>query len=393
MRTAIPRYLFISISCLILFSPLKAQEDNPTTIGGYGNAFYKYDANASASNINFERFVLFFGHTFKGGISLMSEVELEDAKVSGGEPGGEVALEQAYLKFDFDADRYLVAGLFTPRIGILNENHLPNSFNGNERTQVERYIIPATWRELGVGYYCNSLPLNYTVAVVNGLNSASFEHGSVIRGGRYEGREAAANSLALTGAVQLASGAVTSQVSGYYGGTVGLSSRDADSLNLSGGLFGTPVFVGEANVQFNMDGFTGRVLGAYVSIPKAEDINNAYGNNTPEAAFGAYAEVAYNLLHGSSSPATRQLLLFARYETLDMNATIPSNGIMDGTLRQHHVVTGVTYLPIANVAIKADVRFAATGEENPLIPVNADPSALPYESANTLITLGFGFSF
>jgi hypothetical protein len=34
-------------------------------------------------------------------------------------------MEQAYLKFNLNAKQYLVAGLFVPRTGLLNENHLP----------------------------------------------------------------------------------------------------------------------------------------------------------------------------------------------------------------------------------------------------------------------------
>jgi len=67
--------------------------------------------------------------------------------------GGEISLEQCFLKFNLNRDNYLVAGLFTPRIGIMNENHLPTTFNGNDRPFVETLIIPSTWREVGVGLY------------------------------------------------------------------------------------------------------------------------------------------------------------------------------------------------------------------------------------------------
>ncbi len=148
--------------------------------------------------------MLFTGHKFNDKISVFSELEVEDAKVSGGESGGEVAIEQAYLKFNLNPNQYIVAGLFMPRIGILNENHLPNTFNGNERNYVETFIIPSTWRELGVGLYgtLNNLPIGYSVGLVNGLSSEMFEHGSGIREGRFEGRNATGNNLAITAAVQ-----------------------------------------------------------------------------------------------------------------------------------------------------------------------------------------------
>ena len=233
--------VFLAIASMFFLFPkiLKGQEGNftvedslnsrlsstnATVIGGYGDAVYQNNFNAKMSSIDLERVVLFVGHNFEN-ISFFSELEMEDAKVSGGESGGEIAFEQAYLKFNLDQNHYITAGLFLPRIGILNESHLPTEFNGNERTQVETNIVPSTWRELGVGFYgnINFLPLNYSIAIVNGLNSQMFEHGSGIREGRYEGRNATANNLAVTGSMQLYSGKIKLQASGYYGGTVGLA--------------------------------------------------------------------------------------------------------------------------------------------------------------------------
>jgi hypothetical protein len=366
-----------------------------TTIGGYGDAFYQRNSRLGTAKMDLERFVLFTGHKFNDKISVFSELEVEDAKVTGGESGGEVSIEQAYLKFNLNANQYLVAGLFLPRIGILNENHLPNTFNGNERNYVETFIIPATWRELGVGLYgnLNSLPINYSVGLVNGLSSQMFEHGTGIVDGRFEGRNASANNLAITAAVQFYQGNFKAQVSGYYGGTIGVNKRKADSLGVTSGVFGTPVALGEADVQYAANGFSVRVLGVIVSIPDASNINRAYANNTPQTEYGAYAEVGYDLFHLMHNPKDKQLVVFVRDEKLDMNASIPSNGVTDGTLNQNFVVAGLTYLPIRNVAIKGDVRIAHTGPQNPNLIINPNPVAQPYQPNYNLINLGVAFSF
>jgi len=366
-----------------------------TTIGGYGNAFYQHNSSLKTSKINLERFVLFTGHKFNDKISFFSELEVEDAKVAGGEEGGEVAVEQAYLKFNLNANQYIVAGLFLPRMGVLNENHLPNSFNGNERNYVETFILPSTWRELGVGFYgsLNTIPLNYSFGLVNGLNSASFEHGSGIREGRFEGRNASANNLAVTAAVQYSPGDFKFQLAGYYGGTIGVSKLKADSLGLSSGTFGTPVAIGEADVQYAKDGFSVKVLGTIVSIPDASAINRAYASNTPKTEYGAYAEVGYDLLHSSAGNHDKQLIVFVRDEKFNVNASIPSNGVVDGTLNQNHVVAGFTYLPIRNVAVKADVRIVHTGAQNPDLVINPNPVAQPYQPNYNLVNLGIALSF
>jgi hypothetical protein len=366
-----------------------------TTIGGYGDAFYQNNSRSQTSRLDLERFVLFTGHKFNDKISVFSELEVEDAKITGGESGGEVSIEQAYLKFNLNANQYLVAGLFLPRIGILNENHLPNTFNGTERNYIETFIIPSTWRELGVGLYgnLNNLPISYSVGLVNGLSSQMFQHGTGLQDGRFEGRNATGNNLALTAALQFYQGNFKVQISGYYGGTIGVNKRKADSLGVTSGIFGTPVALGEADVQYTSNGFSVRVLGTIVSIPDASDINRAYANNTPQTEYGAYAEVGYDLFHLTGKPQDKQLIVFVRDEKLDMNASIPSNGVIDETLNQNYIVAGFTYLPIRNVAIKADVRIAHTGGQNPELIINPNPVAQPYQPNYNLINLGVAFSF
>jgi hypothetical protein len=372
----------------------KASDKHSTYIGGYGDISYQRNNNLQQAEINLNRAVVFIGHRFNNKISFFSELELEDAKIAGGEPGGEFAAEQAYLKFTLNKNIFISAGLFIPRIGLLNENHLPAEFNGVERPIVEQYVIPSTWRELGIGISgkLERMPLNYTFAVCNGLNSASFEHGSGIREGRYEGRNASANNLAITGSLQFIPGLFRFQISGYMGGTVGLPKKEADSLKLNSGIFGTPVILGEANVQFENKGFAIKALASVLSLPDAEDINRVYDNNTARVIYGAYAEASYNIFETISRLNSHKLILFARYEKLDLNSSIPQNGIFDGTLKQDHLIAGLFYLPINNVIIKADLRLQKTAEPNDALTLDPE-SNNQFKTTNTFLNLGLGYSF
>ena len=366
-----------------------------TVISGYGSAFYQRDFNQQQATVTLERAVLFVGHQFNSKISVFTELEIENAKVEGGSEGGEVAMEQAFLKFNLNPRQYIIAGLFVPRIGILNENHLPVNFNGVERPLVEQMVIPATWRELGVGFYGRSgkLPLNYSIALVNGLNSAAFEHGTGIRKGRAEGRNATANNLAITASLQYNWRDFKFQLSGYTGGTVGLNKRNADSLNLKSGTFGTPVYLAEANVQYTHNAFSAKALFANINYPGAGKVNMAYAKNIAENMYGAYAELGYNWLYTKQNQSS--FITFIRYEYIDLNATIPTmpKGIYDGTLKQQHIVAGFTYLPIPNVAIKADIRLLHTGAQNPDLINGPLPNAIPYSQNNTFLNIGIGYSF
>ncbi len=293
-------------------------------------------------------------------------------------------------------DIYLVTGLFTPRIGIINENHLPTTFNGNDRPFVETFLIPATWRELGVCLYGKSnkiTGLNYSLGLVNGLNSGSFEYGTGIREGRFEGRNASASNIAITGSLLYYINHFRIQASGYYGGSAGLTKREADSLQLSYGAFGTPVMLTEADIQYNHNGFEFRALATMVQISEADKINLAYANNTPNEMIGAYGEIGYNLLHLFKKDTQKNLTLFGRYEYLDLNYKIPENGITNDLLKKSFLIGGLTYQPIKGVTVKADYVFRTTGEPNPALIVNPFPQALPYYKTNGFFNLGIGYSF
>ena len=183
------------------------------------------------------------------------------------------------------------------------------------------------------------------------------------------------------------------QLSSYAGGTVGVSKKEADALNLDSGPLGTPVLLAESDAQYNIKAFTLKALATIVSIPEAEKINAAYSNNTPETAYGIYAEASFDFLYTKKTERKRSLLGFARYEIMDLNSEIPSNGIDDPILNQKHFIAGLCYLPIPNLALKADVRLSNTGDQNPALITNPDPSAPGFKNDNSFINLGVGFSF
>lgn len=367
-----------------------------TTISGYGQAKVQYDFRYHTATANLTRNVLFVGHRFSNKISFFSEMEIENARVEGGSPSGEISMEQLFLKFDLTRDLYLQAGLFIPRIGIINENHLPTTFNGNDRPYVEQLVIPAVWRELGIGLYGNirSVPgLNYTLSLVNGLSAGAFENGSGIAEGRQEGSNASASNLAATGSLLYYIQNWRLQVSAYYGGSAGLTRRVADSLQLASGPFGTPVMLDESDAQYDNHGFSARLLGVIVRIPDAFQINRAYANNTPLLMAGGYAEIAWDFLAAHHSENARHLTVFLREERMDLNEEIPANGITNGINRKAYSVVGMSYQPAAGVIVKADFVLRKTGDRNPDLIVNPFPQALPYYRSNGFFNLGFGYSF
>lgn len=372
------------------------RSDRTTVISGYGEVKVSYDQQLGTGVANLTRNVLFLGHRFNDHISFFSEMELENARVENGRAGGELSMEQLFIKFDLTKDIYLTGGLFIPRLGIINENHLPTTFSGNDRPFVEQFIIPSTWREIGIGLYGRSRRwqgLNWSVGLQNGLDAGAFEHGSGIREGRGEGANASAANLGLSAALLYYVGKFRLQGSGYYGGAAGLTQRQADSLQLDYGLFGTPVRMLEMNAQYLGEKFRVKALAAQVDMPDAQRINRAYANNTPERMFGAYMELGCDLWSWIRPTEKRDLIAFVRCETLDMNAVVPDNGIDDPTLRRTYVVAGLAYAPTHGVNVKADYVLRTTGGPNPALNINPYPQALPYFTQNGFVNIGVAYSF
>ena len=123
-----------------------------TSISGYGELHYNNIRADSGDQqeIDFHRFVLFFGHDFTDRIRFFSEFELEHSLAGDGEPG-EVELEQAYVEYNLGNETHAKTGLFLVPVGIINETHEPPTFYGVERNDVESIIIPSTWWEAGAG--------------------------------------------------------------------------------------------------------------------------------------------------------------------------------------------------------------------------------------------------
>src|SRR6185436_2439107 len=172
----VPRCPPLLVPVMLLFAlPLQAQDSERTTVGGYGEVHYaNFSGPDTPGEINVKRFVVYLAHTFNERIAFRSELEVEDAKVEGGEEGGEVALEQIYLDYILSPAFTLRAGLVLPPLGIVNETHEPPTFNGVERPGFDNDVIPTTWREIGVGVV-GALPgasgVSYRAYLLNGLKA------------------------------------------------------------------------------------------------------------------------------------------------------------------------------------------------------------------------------
>jgi hypothetical protein len=293
-------------------------------------------------------------HSFSQRISFSSELEVEDARIEGGEPGGEVAVEQAYLDYMLSPAATIRAGLVLPPIGILNETHEPTTFNGVDRPQFDHDVIPATWRDIGIGVVGNlpgSSGLNYRVYLLNGLVASGFSAEEGIREGRQEGHEASFANPSLTGRLEWARPGLRVGGSFWYGGSA------AQDPALGTGSFDNAVALVSADARYDVGPFMFRGVVANVSIDDAEAINAVYGGQVGSRIAGGYLEGAYNVLSKLAPQSTQRLDAFIRHERYNTQAGVPAGVVRDDALARRITTFGLTYKPVYNVVFKGDYQL------------------------------------
>jgi hypothetical protein len=300
---------------------------------------------------DFHRFVLLFGHSFSNRIKFWSELELEHALVEGGEETGEVALEQAYLDFLIKPYFNLRAGMLLTPIGIVNERHEPPSFNGVERPFVETLIIPTTWRELGFGATGDlGRGFRYRAYLLSSLDAARFDAEAGISEAKTSGFEASFRNPAKAARFEYAGVRRLLLGASLYTGRAG--------FNIPG--LNPGVTIGEFDGRYSYRRFDVRGLFANTWVTKAGELNRrleaqtGLNPNVASVMRGYYFEPAYHLL---PRRYRNDIILFGRYERYNTQQRMPQDFVPLPQFNRSSWVTGVTYKPHADVAVKFDYVF------------------------------------
>ena len=321
------------------------------SIGGYGEALYVDPSDrlddgspsGETASADLLRAVLYFGYKFDDRFLFNSEIEYEHA-VAGEEAAGEVAVEFAYVDYKPSPRLGARGGLLLVPMGFINELHEPPIFFGGQRPEVERFIIPTTWREIGLGLYGDAGPVSWRAYLVTGLEAVGFTGSSGIRGGRQEGSEAVAEDLALTGRVDWVP---------TPGLLLGLSGFAGDAAQGTAGVDRARVIMWDAHAEWNWKGLHLRGLFVRTRLDDAFAVGTVTGEAVGSQMNGYYGEAACNVL--AMSPSTQQELSpFFRYEAYDTQAEMPSGSSADSGNDRSVRAWGLRYRPIPNVAIKAD---------------------------------------
>jgi hypothetical protein len=330
------------------------------SLAGYGELTYenfkgtKDDGTPSGKRdqADFLRSVIYLGYKFSDRVIFNSELEFEHASTG---KGGEASVEFAHLDFLLHPAANLRMGMVLIPMGWVNEQHEPVTFHGVLRPDVERFILPTTWRENGVGVFGEPLPgLDYRFYVTAGLKASGFSAAEGVRGGRQSGARSLAEDLAFTGRLDY---------KGVPGLTLGASffaGNSGQGDQVGGQTLEAPVTLWDLHAQWRWRGIDLRALYAEGCVGEADRVNLLKGV-TGKASVGSrmkgwYLQGAYDVLPLFRPRTTHALSPFVRYEQLNTQAAVPAGYQADPANDRQVWTMGLTYKPIPNVAVKFDYQ-------------------------------------
>jgi opacity protein-like surface antigen len=336
------------------------------SLGGYGEAnyinFLGHEGDEDLDRSNALRTVLYVGYKFSDSIVFNSEIEFENATTenpNNGEEGGFVSVEFASLDFLWRPEINARAGLLLVPMGFLNEIHEPPFFYGVQRPEVEHDILPATWRENGVGLFGQlGESVEYRAYLMSGFNAQNFNVEG-IRDGRQSGSLSLSEDFGFVTRVDYTPDLVPGFMLGgsFY---VGDSGQD---FEVDGGdVPDSRLWIFEGHAQYQSGPFHARGLFAYTSLSDARELNDVlsadpeFEGPVADEMLGGYAEFAYDvysLLFGSED---HQLEPFVRVEYVDTQYDVPSG--FDPNRDQAFWVYGggMNFYPHSNVVLKLEYR-------------------------------------
>jgi len=329
------------------------------TIGGYGQIDYNQADGDQGKNgkLDVHRMVLLFGYKFNDKVQFVTEIEMEHVK--------EIYVEQAFLSYSLTDNINLRGGLMLVPMGLINEYHEPTIFNGVERPEVDKSIVPTTWREIGVGVSgkVDDLSLKYQAYIFNGFSSVNGSKvlggSNGLRNGRQKGAESNINSPTLSGKVDyygirgLRLGA-----SAYLGDTQPLDAVEDDR----GAKVTVKMFGGDARYSYKKFRARAQYIQTFISGAKDYNARNTTEFGTTDEDYigskmnGWYGELAYNVLPIAKE---KKLYAFARYSEYNTHQSVDGFTANDSYDR-NILTTGLSFHIAPGAVVKADYQFINT---------------------------------
>ncbi len=333
---------------------LSSKNSKGITIGGYGQVDYNQPEGKNGK-LDVHRFIIFLGYKFSDRVQFVTEIEFEHVK--------ELFVEQAFLSYNVSNNFNIRGGLMLVPMGIVNEYHEPTTFNGVERPNVDKSIVPSTWREIGIGVSgrFNEVSLRYQAYVFNGF--ASVNNGKVLggsnglRNGRQKGAESIINTPNFSAKIDYYGiSGLRLGLAGYFGRT----QAEDDVQDIDGADLGITMVGLDARYIHKRFSARGQFIQAILTDTEAYNI--LYETDLGSELKGWYVEAAYNLLPLSKE---QKLDAFLRYEQYDTHAaTQDANIARNLAYNRNEWTLGLSYHVADGAVVKADYQFFDNALEN-----------------------------
>ena len=350
------------------------KRDPAVRIGGYGELDYIFkEANGNGKEGNTfdpHRFVLYVNSNLSESIILNTELEWEHGGDSG--KGSEIAVEQFFLDFRHQRPLNFKAGLMLVPLGGINLVHEPTNFNSTERPELDRFLIPSTWREMGAGIHgALGNKVDYQLLVMNGLDGSKFSAANGLRGGRQKVEVDNNDSKAIVARLEVR------PVTNLY---TNLSVYRGDSA--AAGKPGAVTTIAAADGKYSLGKFD--LSGEYVYIDQAhpERISTEIGDRMS----GYWVEGACHILPEGMKKGKlvdADVVAFARYSAFDtQQGRLADPTKASGLYDRNYTTVGMVFKPVTTVAIKADYQ---------IYDDHRNPGELALDNDKFQVTLGFVF--
>ena len=338
---------------------------NKMRIGGYGQIDYNHPFEEGIlrnGKIDVHRLVLLFNYKFSNKTQFLTEIEFEHVK--------EVYIEQAFLQHRFNKFLNLRAGLILIPMGIINEYHEPTAFNGVERPNLDKIIIPSTWREIGFGITgrLESASLKYQAYLVNGFKSYDdrglLTSSSGLRSGRQKGAKSIirfpnfSSKIDFYGFPRLRLG-----LAAYVGKTQSTAFDGIDKGNelliqkADSTVIGVNMFALDA--KYNVKGLSLRGQYVIAALNDVDAYNAFTGTDLGNLIGGYYLELAYDLFHHAEK-FSHGLIPFLRYEHYNTHQRV-SGFVQDNPANNRTDITlGIGWKLTDGAMIKTDYQWFFT---------------------------------
>lgn len=351
-------------------------------IGSYGEAHYNSVIDPTTRNngkVDLHRIITYIGYRFNEKLQFFSEIEYEHTD--------EIYLEQAFINYHFNDKFNFKAGQLLMPMGYVNEFHEPTLFNGVERPNVDKYIIPSTWKEMGFGFHglMKKASIKYQLYAVNGFlgydGGATINGASGLRGARQGGDKSLLRTPSVIGKLSYYGVNGLLVEGSYYTGQTesslnnGLDLSEPAAVKLADSSIMNISMLG-LNFTYNLKALQLRGVAIYTQLSNTNQYNEFTGSDVGNSILGYYGEIAYEF--DLNPKGYLKLIPFVRYENYDTHFSVSSNTAKNKVYNREEIVAGAGLKVAPGAIFKADIQMVS------------DASRSDYTN---ILNIGFGYWF